>query len=218
MKNPILPLFPLALVVFPGQVVPLHIFEERYKAMIAACRAGAGGPDNGAFGISFQEATLHRVGCSLRIEKILHEYEDGRLDLLAVGKQRYRMLKLYDDQPYFTAAVEFFEDRQERKDRGLSERVAERYRLLRLMAVELWRRNSQMVASSHPSFRIAQGVDLDLDQRQHLLETTSENRRLRVLEEYLERRLAAAYEYLEERRRTQANGLSRSAKRPGDPR
>ncbi len=206
MKNPILPLFPLALVVFPGQVVPLHIFEERYRAMIAACRAGRGGPGNGTFGISFQGATLHRVGCSLEIEKILREYEDGRLDLVAVGKQRYRMLKLYDDQPYFTAAVEFIEDREERMDRSLAEQVGERYRRLCKIAVESGQGEAPMVASSHSSFHIAQGVDLDLDQRQQLLETTSENGRLKVLEKHLERRLAVVHEHLEARRRRQANG------------
>jgi hypothetical protein len=63
-----------------------------------------------------------------------------------------------------------------------------------------------MVASSHSSFHIAQGVDLNLDQRQQLLETTSENGRLKVLEKHLERRLAVVHEHLEARRRRQANG------------
>lgn len=206
MNNTVIPLFPLALVVYPGQVVPLHIFEERYKAMIAACRGGEGGAGNAPFGISFQGATLYRVGCSLKIEKILREYEDGRLDLVAVGKQRYRMLKLYNDQPYFTAAVEVLEDGEETMDKSLAEQVGERYRQWCKLARESAQPSPAAVAPSRPSFHIAQAVGLELEQRQLLLEMTSENQRLRALGEHLERRLAVLQEHLEAKRRMQVNG------------
>lgn len=206
MKAPIIPLFPLELVVFPGQVVPLHIFEERYKAMVAACRGGDGGAGNSPFGISFQGATLYRVGCSLEIGKILREYEDGRLDLFAVGKRRYRMLKLYNDRPYFTGSVEFFEDGEEAADQALAERVGELYGQLRTMGRGQGLADAGIAASTSNSFQIAQAANLELEQRQHLLEMTSENRRLEAVEDYLKQRLALFHEQLEAKKRREANG------------
>ena len=174
--------------------------------MVAACRGGDGGEGKSPFGISFQGATLYRVGCSLEIGKILREYEDGRLDLLAVGKRRYRMLKLYNDRPYFTGAVEFFDDEEEAADQALVQRVGELYGKLRTMGRGRGQADSGTADSPYHSFQIAQAANLELEHRQRLLEMTSENRRLEAVEDFLKQRFVVFHEQLEEKKRREANG------------
>jgi Lon protease-like protein len=78
-----IPLFPLGLVLLPGMALPLHIFEERYKQMISECLAA-----RTSFGIIwFDGQSIHSVGCTARVIKVLHRYEDGRMDILTKGER-----------------------------------------------------------------------------------------------------------------------------------
>ena len=84
-----IPLFPLNVVLFPGQSLPLHIFERRYREMTRHCIE-----TNSPFGILFyDEGNLARVGCSARIVKILKQYEDGRSDILTAGERVFQLLR-----------------------------------------------------------------------------------------------------------------------------
>ena len=98
-----LPLFPLNTVLFPGMPVYLHVFEERYLLMVRRCQ-----DEDSPFGVVLirrgQEAhgppaEPYSVGCTARILKI-EALEDGRMNLTAVGEERFRILSLDDDQPY----------------------------------------------------------------------------------------------------------------------
>ena len=118
----VIPLFPLPLVVLPGEIVPLHVFEERYKAMIADCRAGSG-PAR-PFGIALARGKeVHAAGCTVSIVEVMREYEDGRLDIVTVGQTRFRVRELFRDRPYHTAEVEYFGDRDEPVDAALRRRA-----------------------------------------------------------------------------------------------
>jgi Lon protease-like protein len=107
--SPIIPLFPLGLVLLPGTALPLHIFEERYKSMIRHCS------DNQQdFGIVYYNGTvLRRHGCTAHTVGIVHSYDDGRLDILTSGNRRYEILELIEGQPYLQAKVRFFDDEPE---------------------------------------------------------------------------------------------------------
>jgi Lon protease-like protein len=84
----LIPLFPLDVVLFPGTPLPLHIFEPRYKEMIAECRA-----QDRAFGVvRALEQGLADVGCTAEIVTVVKEYPDGRLDLVAEGRQRFEIV------------------------------------------------------------------------------------------------------------------------------
>ncbi len=104
-----LPLFPLHTVLFPGMILPLHIFEERYKRMIKDCLTA--GED---FGVVFiregvevgGRAVPHEIGTTARLTRIEH-LDQGRMNIVTVGERRFRVLRLYDDRPYLTADVEF---------------------------------------------------------------------------------------------------------------
>jgi Lon protease-like protein len=107
-----MPLFPLGTVLYPGLVLPLHIFEERYRQLVRDLLAG---PEPQRFGvIAIREgretgiagiSSLHEVGCTATLRQV-EEYEDGRYDLVTVGTQRFRLVDLDESQPYLQAEVD----------------------------------------------------------------------------------------------------------------
>lgn len=105
-----LPLFPLDIVLFPGQVLPLHIFEARYRLMISQCLA-----EDKPFGVVLirqgrevgATAQPHEVGTSARIIES-SRLADGTLNIITVGVERFRVRHLLHDQPYLRGAVESF--------------------------------------------------------------------------------------------------------------
>ena len=108
----IIPLFPLGLVLLPQMPLPLHIFEERYKSMIAECIG-----QNREFGIVYFNGTdIQAIGCTASIQKILKRYDDGRLDILTKGEKRFQISEMYDEKPYLEAKVAFFDDKLEENE------------------------------------------------------------------------------------------------------
>ena len=107
-----LPLFPLGTVLYPGLVLPLHIFEERYRQLVRDLLAG---PEPRRFGvIAIREgretgvtgvSSLHEVGCTATVRQV-EEHEDGRFDLITVGTDRFRLLRLSEGRPYLSAELE----------------------------------------------------------------------------------------------------------------
>jgi uncharacterized protein len=111
-----LPLFPLGTVLFPGLVLPLHIFEPRYRRLV---RDLLDGPAPGQFGvIAIREgretgvlgvSALHEVGCVATVKEVT-KLDDGRYDMITVGTQRFRLGALDSSLPYLTSAVELLDD------------------------------------------------------------------------------------------------------------
>jgi Lon protease-like protein len=108
----LLPLFPLSTVLFPGMRLPLHIFEERYRLLVADLQAQPEprrfgviairkGREVGAEGVT----ALHEVGCVATVREIA-PHPDGRFDLAAVGTERFRLLRVDDERPYVRGEVE----------------------------------------------------------------------------------------------------------------
>ena len=104
-----LPLFPLNTVLFPGMPLPLHIFEERYKAMVADCIR-----DGRPFGVVLiaegmaeggPPATPHAVGCTAEIAQV-QPLEEGRMLIVTVGRERFRIVRLKQAEPYLVGLVE----------------------------------------------------------------------------------------------------------------
>ena len=103
---PLLPLFPLEIVVFPGAPLPLHIFEPRYKEMIGECLS-----QERPFGmVRAKENALSAIGCSARILTIIKKYEDGRMDIAAEGAQRFEIIQVNQERSFLQAEVAFFDD------------------------------------------------------------------------------------------------------------
>jgi ATP-dependent Lon protease len=208
----VIPLFPLPLVVLPGEVVPLHIFEERYKAMIADCRQGGGAPS--PFGIALARGKeVHAAGCTVSILEVMREYDDGRLDIVTVGQTRFRVRELFHDRPYHTAAVEYFGDRDEPVEPALRRRAIDAFdRLGRATSVP--GAGAAIAGERLVSYRIGAGALADPLDKQHLLELTSENERLGYLVEALERLIAEQAEHNDAQRLAGSNGKLRTLRLP----
>jgi ATP-dependent Lon protease len=116
-----IPLFPLDIVLFPGQAMPLHIFEPRYRQMTRHCLDTLS-----PFGIvHVHEGHLAQTGCTAMIVKILKEYEDGRSDILTTGQNAFRLIRTHDEKPYLEADVEYFEEDFTGTDSAVSARLEE---------------------------------------------------------------------------------------------
>ena len=106
-----LPLFPLETVLFPGMVMCLHIFEERYRALLAD-RA----EDDPIFGVvltrtgreAFDQPTIHRVGTAASLLDVVH-YDDGRAEIAVRGGRRFHVRERHWDAGYMTAVVEWLD-------------------------------------------------------------------------------------------------------------
>ena len=175
MQEELLPLFPLQAVLFPRTALPLHIFEERYKHMIAEVQRG-----KSEFGVVLAgEKGIVNTGCTATIEQVLKKYPDGRMDLVTVGRRRFEIILLNDERPYLRGAVEFFDDDQSDPiTPEVRRRVLEAYNDIRAGdSAEPELTDPQL------SFQLAQVVP-DLDFRQVLLATRSEADRMRRLAEF----------------------------------
>jgi Lon protease-like protein len=176
-----LPLFPLHVVLLPDAELPLHIFEDRYKEMIAEVMR-----DKIEFGIVLaSEKGIVNTGCTAVVERVLREYPDGRLDILTLGRRRFEILNLNDERSYLRGAVQYFDD----EDDGDSA-LAGDVRARAIAGYNEWRALTAdaplSAADAHEpriSFRLAQAVE-DLEFRQVLLSARSEAERLRQLAEF----------------------------------
>ena len=168
-----IPLFPLGLVLLPGMPLPLHIFEERYKRMIGECLS-----HGTAFGIVwFDGRTLHPVGCTARIIRVLRRYDDGRMDILVLGERRFATERTIEEKPYLEADVAFIEDTE------AASPDAETWRRVRGLLQQLEEGEWEEGAEEDPyrlSFAAPAIEGFTLAERQRILEMTSPAERLRV--------------------------------------
>lgn len=114
-----IPLFPLDLVLFPGQALPLHIFEPRYREMTRHCIEA-----QSPFGIVLARGeTIARIGCSALIIKTLKQYDDGRSDILTAGQHAFHLDRTHDDKPYLQGDVEYLDEDFSGTDAAVSARL-----------------------------------------------------------------------------------------------
>ena len=207
-----IPIFPLQIVVFPGEMVPLRIFEERYKQMFADVRAARERGEVLQVGIILVEGSevLAEVGCTVVLEEVLEEHEDGRLNIITLGARRFRIEQVAGDKSYLEAWVEYVDDEEEAIDGVLQTRVIAGYqRLLELVEEESGAEVEGGDADN--AFQIAQAVAVDLGGKQRLLAMTTENMRLEMLGEYFERLLPTLEERRAVRLRVHSNGHSKGS-------
>ncbi|WP_412067483.1 LON peptidase substrate-binding domain-containing protein [Rubrivirga sp. IMCC43871] len=175
-----LPLFPLGLVLLPGEPVPLHIFEPKYKEMVRVCIDG-----DRPFGIVYaSEERVATIGCTARIERVAARYDDGRLDVVAVGRDRFHVEEIHRDLEYLTADITPVEDADASDDVAARETAIARHMKLLEMAGETPK--PQRYDQSLPaSYVIGRNAGLDLADKQGLLEMTQEAERIRFVSDHL---------------------------------
>ncbi len=180
MQQGLLPLFPLQVVLLPGSELPLHIFEDRYKEMIGEVLR-----DKLEFGVVLaSEKGIVNTGCTATVARVLREYEDGRLDILTVGRRRFEILLVNDERSFLRGAVEFFDDEEAQPAApDLLARAIESYNALQAVSSDD-PLSSTEAADPQLSFRLARPVP-DLAFRQMLLATRNEADRIRRVAEFM---------------------------------
>jgi Lon protease-like protein len=169
------PLFPLGIVALPGEMIPLHIFEERYKTMIEECIG-----QQREFGIVWlSDDGLREVGCACAIDRVLERMEDGRMNLLVRGTRPFRVLERQGHLPYPAGVIEFVEDRQDDPDPELAKAAHEAYAALVKRATDQEPDPQELERMS--AYAMAATVEFGLDAKQGLLDMRSENARLRLV-------------------------------------
>jgi Lon protease-like protein len=169
------PLFPLGLVALPSELVPLHIFEERYKTMIARCLE-----EESEFGIVWlADDGLRPIGCACEIAEVLERMPDGRLNLVARGTRVFRIEARQDQLAYPAGTVEFLSDRTEEPDADAADAAHAAYADLVEHATDKVPDPDEV--SVMTAYQMAATVEFGLDAKQGLLDLRSESARLKLV-------------------------------------
>ncbi len=168
-------LFPLGIVLLPSEHVPLHIFEPRYRELIAECLE-----HEREFGLIYADGEgVREVGTRARVIDVLEEFEDGRMNVVVEGGARFRVERLTRGRAFLTAVVTPAPDGFQRVDPDMATRAAEAFRALAAVAgAEL---DEIDETASQLSFDLAAQVELPSDAKQHLLELDEEQHRLELV-------------------------------------
>ncbi len=195
-------LFPLALVLLPTERVPLHIFEPRYKELIGEClRQGR------EFGLLLEDDDGRReIGTTASVVEVLQVFDDGRMNVVVEGNERFRLRQLTSGRSFVTGEVDFLDDEDE-GEAAVSDDAARALELFARLVEEAGAEVDEPDGSSGTlSFEIAARVDFGPGPKQELLELLSEPARLRRLCGLLEQAIAAIVYEREVKARASTNG------------
>jgi len=208
MGNPSLriPIFPLNVVLLPGQTLPLHIFEPRYKLMVGTVMK------NGApFGVvRVREDAIFRVGCTANVVEIVNTYEDGRMDIATMGRTAFRILDIHNDMPYLEATIDPLADNLEpgpaQVTADLRSLFEDCYRLAHRTTPPDISASIENDSEAPFTYQLAAKLPLDLDALQALLEIRDESGRRRRLVEQLTELRTQLVRIAQMRDKTAGNG------------
>ena len=173
--EPEFPLFPLGLVALPHELVPLHIFEERYRTMIGRCLE-----HDSEFGVIWlSDDGLKRIGCACRVDRVLERMEDGRLNIVCRGTRPFRLIDGVEHLPYPAGVVEWVRDKDEKPDEAALDKARAAYADLVAQATDEAADADRL--ADMDAYAMAATVDFGLDAKQGLLDLRSENARLRLV-------------------------------------
>jgi len=176
-----LPLFPLNVVLLPGADMPLHIFEPRYRQMVRDCLE-----TKSPFGMLLAlPSGMAGTGCTAEILEVTNRYEDGRCDILTVGRQPFRVTELFSDDPLLRGEVDYLEDRSIPINHLVSRDLVELYETCHTLIFGDYPRDCEPTEEIEMSYRIAAKLPMDLLWKQRVLELRSEAERRERLVAYL---------------------------------
>jgi Lon protease-like protein len=196
----VFPIFELPVVLLPGELMPLHIFEERYKRMIGHCLEAAE-----PFGIVYRDSDgARRIGCEARVTEVLEQFDDGRMDIVVTGERPFRVLDRFEAAGFPAGEVEPI-------DASEVPAAGEEADIARDAFAELVERVSGEPAdreelAAEDSYGIAARVELPAETKQRLLELRSEPERMRILGDALGALVVALEDSQEIAERAKMNG------------
>ncbi len=193
-------LFLLRMVLLPGEQVPLHIFEPRYRELIGECI-----DEEREFGLVLEDdAGMRDVGTTAAVVEVTQRFDDGRFDVVVEGREPFRVVCETDGRSFVTARVAALEDGDDLPSSHERERALDAYRRVALEAETEAEAPGPEVDSL--SYWLAARVDFGPDVKQELLELRSERDRVIHLAELLDRAREALRWARTARTRAQTNG------------
>ncbi|HEY6389585.1 MAG TPA: LON peptidase substrate-binding domain-containing protein [Candidatus Acidoferrum sp.] len=176
-----IPLFPLNVVLLPGADLPLHIFEPRYLEMVDRCLK-----EKSEFGVLLAlPKGVARVGCTAEIIEVAKRDEDETMDILTVGRERFRVIEFFEVNPLAEGHVDYLEDRDAAANPSMRRELLELYETCHTLIFEDYPKNAGSDQSAQLSFVIAGTLPMDLLLKQQILELRSESERQERLVGYL---------------------------------
>ena len=193
-------LFPLGIVLLPTEQIPLHIFEERYQELIAECL-----DLELEFGLVFaDDEGLRDVGTRALVTEVLDRFDDGRLNIVVEGGERFRLLQLTEGRSFQTGLVEPVEDVVDAADPEDADHALKLFhRLVELTGAEV---DEPSLAAEQLSFELAGRFEFAPELKQKLLQLTSERQRMHLLAEILAGAAVAVERERDIANRAQGNG------------
>jgi len=196
------PLFPLQLVFFPGDKLPLHIFEPRYREMIKECLDSAS-----AFGIvSFIENKVSKVGTFADIEKVEMTYDNGNYDVVCRGGDRFMCHSYNSTRTFLQGSVTKFHDELEQTQHTLDLRNQVLSLFNKMAELAILKPDKSSLAQPENSFGFGHLIGFDLAQKQNLLEIKTERDRLQFIKEQIERLIPKLEAFQDTRDLVKSNG------------
>ena len=197
----LLPLFPLDVVLLPGAPLPLHVFEPRYKEMIGECLER-----KQPFGVlRAKDGEVAEIGCTAEILNLVKKYDDGRMDIITQGRQRFEVMQIHPERSFLQAEVFYLRDDPGTPTREEASRALELHgEIMKLAGSEP--ESVVDVNEQELSFHLAGSLPLDLDFKQTLLGMKSEPERLHAVISFFENILPNVRRTLHVRRKAGGNG------------
>jgi Lon protease-like protein len=183
-----LPIFELPVVILPGELLPLHIFEERYKRLVGHCLEASE-----PFGVVFrdEDGNAHRIGCTARITEVLERFDDGRLDIVVAGEQPFKVLERFEEEEFPAGEVEPIGAGDEPGEGDAEAALDTREAFSELVERVAGQAPDEGELEEEDSYGIAARVELPVETKQALLELRSEPERMRMLGNALRALIAA---------------------------
>src|SRR5579862_3238613 len=153
-----IPLFPLNVVLLPGVDLPLHIFEPRYRQMVKKCLE-----EKSEFGMLLSTPDgIARVGCTAEILELVKRYDDGRMDILTVGRVPFRVVELYKEQPLLEGEVDYLEDRETQVNASVRRQLVELYETCHTLIFEDYPKNLDDESQGELSYLVTGTLPMEL--------------------------------------------------------
>jgi ATP-dependent Lon protease len=176
-----IPLFPLNVVLFPGEQLPLHIFEPRYRRMVRECL-----DSKSPFGMLLALPDgIVRVGCTAEILEVIKRYQDGRMDIITVGRDPFRVVELLSGDPLLEGHIDYLEDTDSAAAPQSIKQLVELYETCHTLLFSGIPKDFDSVPPDQLSYTIAAALPLDHLWKQQLLELRTESERQHRLSTYL---------------------------------
>jgi Lon protease-like protein len=197
-----IPLFPLDVVLLPAMALPLHIFEPRYRLMIARCL-----DEKLEFGmILASNNNVATMGCTAEIVRKIRDYPDGRLDIATEGRAVFRLAELLDEKEYYEGVVEYVTDEPSSLDAGKRARLVAAFeRCHEFLFGQPWMPGSGEDEATL-AYRMAALLPIEIEKRQALLESRSESHRRDLALGWIDGLLPKLSERERARKRAGGNG------------